>query len=94
MSCLKGGWAGACPCPPLGAGGDCPGPGSGRGGEAARGACAALHDPAGSTRTFLSEAALPAVRALNRAGAPGLLPAIHRVLKAVRPGLVDPEAVL
>ena len=34
---------------------------------------AAQHDSAGSARTFLGEAALPAVRALNGAGAPALL---------------------
>ena len=55
---------------------------------------AALQNLAGSARTFLGEAALPAVRALNRAGAPTLLPAIHRVVNAVRPGLLGPEAVL
>ena len=55
---------------------------------------AALHDPAGSTRIFLGKAALPAVRPLNEAGAPTLLPAIHRVVNAVRPGLVGPEAAL
>ena len=41
---------------------------------------AVQHDPAGSARTFLGEAALPAVRALNGAGAPALLPAMHRIL--------------
>ena len=33
--------------------------------EAQAAHAAALHDPTGSTRTFLGEAALPAVRALN-----------------------------
>ena len=55
---------------------------------------AAQHDPAGSARTFLGEAALPAVRALNGAGAPALLPAMHRIMNAVKPGLIDPEAAL
>ena len=44
---------------------------------------AALHDRAGSGGTFPGEAALPAVRALNGAGAPTLLPAMHRVVNAV-----------
>ena len=55
---------------------------------------AALHDPAGSGRTFLGNAALPAVRALNGSGALTLLPAMHRVVDAVRLGLIDPEAAL
>ena len=55
---------------------------------------AALHDPAGRTRTFLGEAILPAVRALNGAGAPTLLLAMHRVVNAVLPELIRPEAAL
>ena len=55
---------------------------------------AAQHDLAGSARTFLGEAPLPAVRALNRAGAPTLLPAMHQIVNAVRPGLIGPEAAL
>ena len=55
---------------------------------------AAQHDPAGSARAFLSKAALPAVRALNGAGAPTLLPAMHRIVNAVQPGLISPEAAL
>ena len=55
---------------------------------------AAQHDPSGSTRAFLSEAALRAVRALNGAVAPTLLPAMHRIVNAVRPGLLSPEAAL
>ena len=55
---------------------------------------AARHDPAGRGRTFLSEAALPAVRALNGAGAPTLLPVMHRIMNLVRPGLISPEASL
>ena len=55
---------------------------------------AARRDAAGSARAFLSEAALPAVRALNGAGAPALLPAMHRIVNAVQPGLISPEAAL
>ena len=55
---------------------------------------AAQHDPAGSARAFLSEGALPAVRALNGAGGPTLLPAMHRIVNAVQPGLISPEAAL
>ena len=55
---------------------------------------AALHDPAGSARIFLGESALPAVRVLNEAGSPELLPAIHRVPNAVCAGLVGPKAAL
>ena len=54
----------------------------------------ALHDPAGSARSFLGEDALPAVRSLNGAGAPALLQAMHLVVNAVRPGLIGPEAAL
>ena len=55
---------------------------------------AGLHDPAGSVRAFLSAAALPALRALNAAGAPTLLPAMHWLVNAVRLGLVGSEAAL
>ena len=55
---------------------------------------AAQHDPAGSARTFLGEAGHLAVRALNRAGAPTLLLAGHRIVNAVRPRLIGPEAAL
>ena len=58
------------------------------------GLTAARHDPAGSARAFSSEAALPAVRALNGAGGPTLLPAMHRIVNAVQPGLISPEAAL
>ena len=44
--------------------------------EAHEAHAAAQHDPAGSARTFLDEAALPAVRALNGVGAPTVLPAM------------------
>ena len=53
-----------------------------------------MQPPCRTRRTFLGEAALLAVRALNGPGAPTLLPAIHRVVKAVRPKLVGPEAAL
>ena len=55
---------------------------------------AAQHDSAGSARTFLGEAALRALRALNGAAAPALLPAMHRIVNAVRPGLIGLEAAL
>ena len=45
-------------------------------------------------RVFLNETPLLAVRALNGAGAPTLLPAMHRIVNAVRPGLISPEAAL
>ena len=62
--------------------------------EAHEAQAAAQHDPAGSARAFLSEAALPAVRTLNGAGAPTLLLAMHRIVNAVQPGLISPEAAL
>ena len=62
--------------------------------EAHEAHAAAGPDPAGTARAFLSETALPAVRALNRAGAPELLPAMHRIVNAVQPGLISPEAAL
>ena len=55
---------------------------------------AARLDVAGSARAFLNETTLPAVRALNGAGAPTLLPAMHRIVNAVQPGLISPEAAL
>ena len=55
---------------------------------------AALGGPASSARTFLGESALPAVRALNGARAPAVLPAMHQVVNAVQPGLIGPEAAL
>ena len=55
---------------------------------------AARRDLTGSASPFLSEAALPAVRALNGAGAPTLLPAMHRIVKAIQLGLIGPEAAL
>ena len=62
--------------------------------EAHEAHAAAQHDPAGSTKAFLSEAALPAIRALNGPGAPTLLLAMHRIVNAVQPGLISPEAAL
>ena len=62
--------------------------------EAHEAHAAAQHDPASSARAFLSEAALPAVRALNGARSPTLLPAMHRIVNAVQPGLINPEAAL
>ena len=62
--------------------------------EAHEAHAAARCDLMGSARTFLNETALPAVRALNKAGAPKLLPAMHRIVNAVQPGLISPEAAL
>ena len=62
--------------------------------EAHEAHAAARCDLEGSARAFLNETALPAVRALNGAGAPTLLPAMHRIVNAVRPGLISPEAAL
>ena len=62
--------------------------------EAHQAQAAARRDPTGSARAFLNETALPAVRALNGAGAPTLLPAMHRIVKAIQPGLIGPEAAL
>ena len=55
---------------------------------------AAQHDSVGSARAFLSEAALPTIRPMNGAGAPTLLPAMHRIVNAVQPKLISPEAAL
>ena len=62
--------------------------------EAHEAHAAAWHDLAGSASAFLSEAALPAVRALNGAETPALLPAMHRIVNAVQPGLISPVAAL
>ena len=62
--------------------------------EAHEAHAAAQRDPAGSARALLSETALPAVRALNGAGAPALLPAMHQIVNAVQPGLISPEVAL
>ena len=47
-----------------------------------------------SARAFLNETALPAVRALNGARAPTLLPAMHRIVNAIQLGLISPKAAL
>ena len=62
--------------------------------EAHEAHAAARCDLAGSARAFLNETTLPAVRALNGAEAPTLLPAMHRIVNAVQPGLISPEAAL
>ena len=62
--------------------------------EAHKAHTTAEHHPAGSARAFLSEAALPAVCVLNGAGAPTLLPGMHRIVNAVQLGLISPEAAL
>ena len=62
--------------------------------EAHEAHAAARRDPTGSARAFLHETALPAVRALNGAGAPTLLPAMCRIVNAIQPGLIGPEAAL
>ena len=62
--------------------------------EAHEAHAAAQQNPAVSARAFLGEAALPVIRALNGAGAPTLLPGMHRIVNAVQPGLISPEAAL
>ena len=62
--------------------------------EAHEAHAAARRDLTGSARAFLNETALPAVSALNGAGAPTLLPAMHRIVNAIQPGLIGPEAAL
>ena len=62
--------------------------------EAHEAHAAARRDLTGSARAFLNQTALPAVRALNGAGATTLLPAMHRIVNAVQPGLISPEAAL
>ena len=62
--------------------------------EAQQAHAAAQFDLTGSARAFLNGTALPAVRALNGAGGPTLLPAMHRIVNAVLPGLISPEAAL
>ena len=62
--------------------------------EAQAAHAATLHAPASSRRAFISQGTLLAVRAPKGAGAPTLLPAMQRVVNAVGPGLVDPEAAL
>ena len=62
--------------------------------EAHEAHAAARRDLTGSAGAFLNKTALPAVRALNGAGAPTLLPAMHRIVNAIQPGLMSPEAAL
>ena len=62
--------------------------------EAHEAHAAARRDLTGSARAFLNETALPAVRGLNGAGAPTLLPAMHQIGNTVRPGLISLEAAL
>ena len=62
--------------------------------EAHEAYAAAQRDLEGSARACLNETALPAVHALNGAGAPTLLPAMHRIVNAIQPGLIGPEAAL
>ena len=58
--------------------------------EAHKAHAAARRDLTDSARAFLNETAHPAVRALNRAGAPTLLPAMHRIVNAIQPGAHQP----
>ena len=58
--------------------------------EAHEAQAAARRDLTGSARAFLNETALPAVRALNGAVAPTLLPAMHRIVNANQPGAHQP----
>ena len=46
------------------------------------------------TEAYEAHAAFPALRALNEAGAPTLLPATHRIVNAVWAGLISPEAAV
>ena len=62
--------------------------------EANEAHAAGRRDSTGSARAFLNETALPVVRALNGAGAPTLLPAMHRIMNAIQPLLIGPEAAL
>ena len=62
--------------------------------EAHEAHAAARRDLTGSARAFLNDTALPAVYALNGAGAPTLLPAMHQIVNAIQPGLISPEAAL
>ena len=62
--------------------------------EAHEAHAAARRDPTGRARAFLNETALMAVRALNGAGAPTLLPAMHGIVEAIQPGLIGPDAAL
>ena len=62
--------------------------------EAHEAHAAARRDLTGSARALLNETALPAFRALNGAGAPTLLPTMHRIVNAIQPGLIGRKAAL
>ena len=62
--------------------------------EAHEAHAAARRDLTGSARAFLNKTALPAIRALNGAGAPTLLPAMNLIVNAVQLGLISSEAAL
>ena len=62
--------------------------------EAHEAHAAARCDLTGSARAFLNETALPAVPALKGGGRPTSLPAMHRIVNAIQPGLISPEAAL
>ena len=62
--------------------------------EAHEAHAAARPDLTGSARAFLNKTALPVFRALNGAGAPTLLPAMHRIVDIVQLGLISPKAAL
>ena len=62
--------------------------------EAHEAHAAARRDLMGSARAFHNETALQAVRALNGAGAPTLLAAMHQMVNAIQPGLIGLEAAL
>ena len=62
--------------------------------EAHEAHAAARRNLTGSAGAFFNETALPAVRALNGAGAPTLLPAMHGIMNAIQLGFISPEAAL
>ena len=62
--------------------------------EAHEAHAAAPRDLTCSARASLNETTLPAVRNLNGTGAPTLLPAMRRIMDAIQPGLISPEAAL
>ena len=68
--------------------------GAGAVAEAQAAHATASQDPTRRTKTFLREAAPPAVQELNGAGALTLLQAMHRIVNAVRLALVGPVAAL
>ena len=62
--------------------------------EAHEAHAAARRDMTSSARAFLNNTALLAVHALNGAGAPTLLPAMHRIVNTIQLGLISLEAAL